>query len=252
MILDKIVKAKKQEVQLRKKTLPLASFKSKLTNSNRDFKKAISKPLSLIAEIKKGSPSEGIINKNFNLENIAKTYQKNNKVKAISVLTDWEFFFMAPTCIAETKKLTKKPILRKDFIIDEYQIYESRLYGADAILLIAEILPPKKINKFIKIAKTYNMDCLVEVHTKEELGKVLKTNAEIVGINNRNLKTFKISINTTLNLKKLIPKNKMIVSESGFKTKADIKKIKTVNAVLIGTTFMKAKNINKKIGELLK
>jgi indole-3-glycerol phosphate synthase len=159
---------------------------------------------------------------------------------------------MAPTCIAETKKLTKKPLLRKDFIIDEYQVYESRLYGADAILLIAAILTKEKINKFIKIAKTYNMDCLVEVHTKEELEKVLKTSTNIIGINNRNLKTFKIDINTTLKLKKLIPKTKLIVSESGFKTKADIKKLKNINAVLIGTTFMKAKNINKKIGELLK
>ena len=251
MILDKIIKKKKEEVKRRKKRLSLSKLEPVLKKSDRSFKKSLSKGFNLIAEIKKGSPSEGIINTNFNLEKIAKIYQKNKKVKAISVLTDRKFFFMGPTCLRDTKKITKKPLLRKDFIIDEYQVYESRFYGADAILLIAGILTKNKISKFIEIAKKYKMDCLVEVHTEKELKK-LPDNAEIIGINNRNLDTLKINLNTTLNLTKKIPKNKIIVTESGYNTTKEIKIIKNkVNAVLVGTSILKSKDINKKINELM-
>ncbi|MBU0628345.1 MAG: indole-3-glycerol phosphate synthase TrpC, partial [Nanoarchaeota archaeon] len=240
MILDKIVNQKKKEVQKRKKRLPLTRLKPLLKNSDSDFKKALSKGFSLIAEIKKGSPSEGIINNRFNLEEIAKIYQKNKHVKAISVLTDKKFFFMGPTCLIETRKLTNKPLLRKDFIIDEYQVYESRFYGADAILLIAAILSQNQINKFIEIAKKYKMRCLVEVHTEQELKKVLKTKAELIGINNRNLDTLKVDLNTTIALAKKIKKNQIIVTESGYNSKKEIKTVKNkVNAALIGTSILK-------------
>ncbi|MFH1324819.1 MAG: indole-3-glycerol phosphate synthase TrpC [Nanoarchaeota archaeon] len=253
MILDKIVNQKKKEVQKRKKRLPLTRLKPLLKNSDSDFKKALSKGFSLIAEIKKGSPSEGIINNRFNLEEIAKIYQKNKHVKAISVLTDKKFFFMGPTCLIETRKLTNKPLLRKDFIIDEYQVYESRFYGADAILLIAAILSQNQINKFIEIAKKYKMRCLVEVHTEQELKKVLKTKAELIGINNRNLDTLKVDLNTTIALAKKIKKNQIIVTESGYNSKKEIKTVKNkVNAALIGTSILKSKDINKKINELMK
>ena len=256
MILDEIIKNKKREVKRRKRVIPLASFKSKLKNSDRDFKKALRGGLNLIAEIKKGSPSKGIINKNFNLEETAKLYQKNKNVKAISVLTDLHFFLTGSHSLIETRKLTKKPLLRKDFIIDEYQIYESRRIGADAILLIASVLKKQKIKTFIDIAKKYKMDCLVEVHNEKELKK-LPDNVEIIGINNRNLDTFKVDLNTTLNLIQKIPKNKIIVSESGINTNKDIKRLKNkvkgkVNAVLIGTSIMKSKDKNKKIDELMK
>lgn len=251
MYLDKIIKNKKQEIRKNKKSLPLNKFKSSLKSSDRNFKKAISKGLSLIAEIKKGSPSKGIINKNFNLEETARIYQKNKKVKAISVLTDYKFFFMAPTCLKTVRELTKKPILRKDFIMDPYQIYESRLYGADAILLIARILTKEKIKKFIEVAKKYNMYCLVEIHDQKDLKK-LPINAEIIGINNRNLDTLKVDLNTTPNLIQKIPKNKIIVTESGYYSNKEIKKIKNkVNAVLIGTSLLKSKDINNKINELM-
>ncbi len=251
MYLDKIIKNKKQEIRKNKKNLPLNKFKSNLKSSDRSFKKSISKSLSLIAEIKKGSPSKGIINKNFNLEETARIYQKNKHVKSISVLTDYKFFFMAPTCLKTIRELTKKPILRKDFIIDPYQIYESRLYGADAILLIARILTKEKIKKFIEVAKKYNMDCLVEIHDQKDLKK-LPINAEIIGINNRNLDTLHVDLNTTSNLIQKIPKNKIIVTESGYYSNKEIKKIKNkVNAVLIGTSLLKSKNINKKINELM-
>ena len=252
MILDKIVKQKKQEVKRRSKRLPLGGIGSKLKKSDRNFKKALSKGFNLIAEIKKGSPSEGIINTNFNLEETAQIYQNNKKVKAISVLTDYKFFFMGPTCLADVKKLTKKPLLRKDFIIDEYQIYEARFYGADAVLLIARILTKPKIKKFIETAKKYNMDCLVEIHNEKELKK-LPNNVEIIGINNRNLDTLKTDLNTTLTIIPKIPKNKIIVTESGYHTNKEIAKVKDkVNAVLIGTSILKEKDINKKINELMK
>jgi len=251
MLLDKIIKNKKKEIEKNKKSLTLNKFKSNLKPSERSFKKAISKSFSLIAEIKKASPSKGIINKDFNLEETARTYQKNKHVKAISVLTDYKFFLMAPTCLRTIRGLTKKPLLRKDFIIDPYQIYESRLYGADAILLIARILTKNKIKNFIEIAKKYNMDCLVEIHNKKELKKLPK-NVEIIGTNNRNLDTLKVDLNTTSELIKKIPKNKIIVSESGFNTNKSVKQIKNkVNAVLIGTSILKSKNINKKINELM-
>lgn len=263
MILDEIIKNKKQEVKKNKKALPLDSFKSNLKPSDRNFKKAIKKGFNIIAEIKKASPSKGIINQNFNLEETAKIYQKNKHVKAISVLTDYKFFFMAPTCLKTVRKLlypivraklklTKKPLLRKDFIIDPYQIYESRLYGADAILLIARILTKNQIKNFIELAKEYKMDCLVEIHNEKELKK-LPNNTEIIGINNRNLDTLTIDLNTTLNLISKLPKNKIIVSESGFSTNENINKVKNkVNAVLIGTSILQSKDINKKINELMK
>ena len=253
MILDSIIEHKKKEVARRKKILPLSSFRNKITRSKRSFKLAISTSFGLIAEIKRASPSKGLLSNNFDLKKIATIYQNNHHVKAVSVLTDLKYFKTGIHSLSEASKHIEKPILRKDFIIDEYQIYEARRYGADAILLIASILGKIKIDRYISIAKKLGMDCLVEVHTKEELKKVLKTKAEIIGINNRNLDTLKIDLNTTIKLAKIVPKGKIIVSESGFKTSADIKKAKSyVNAVLIGTSLIQSKDIDKKIKELMK
>lgn len=253
MVLDKILKHKEQEIKLFKKALPLSRFKSKLKKSNRNFAKAITaKDVNLIAEIKAASPSKGIIRRRIHPGKIAREYEKS-KAAAISVLTDTRFFGGHLDFIKHARSITKIPILRKEFIIDEYQVYESRHYGADAILLIAAVLSKEKIDKFIKIAEKYNMDCLVEVHNEKELKKVLKTKAKIIGINNRNLKTLKINLNTTLKLVKKIPDDKIIVSESGFNKKSDVKEVKgKVNAVLIGTSLMKSNNIKKKIKELMK
>ena len=169
------------------------------------------------------------------------------------MLTDKKFFAGSLEDLKLMGKLAKLPVLRKDFIIDEYQIYESRLYNADAVLLIASVLSKQKLNRFIKIAEGLGMGCLVEVHTEKELQKVLATNAGMIGINNRNLKTLKIDIGTTLRLMGKIPKNKIIVSESGISSRGYIKKIeKKVNAVLIGTLFMNSDNLEKEIKSLLK
>jgi indole-3-glycerol phosphate synthase/phosphoribosylanthranilate isomerase len=251
MILDKILLFKKGEITRNKEYFPLASFKSGLKKSDRDFKEAIKKnDLSIIAEIKRKSPSEGLINSSFNFKSIASSYDKNIHVKALSILTDYEFFQGTPDYLREARKLTSKPLLRKDFIIDEYQIYESRFYGADAILLIARILSKNQMHIFIETAKKYNMACLVEVHNEADIKK-LPVNTEIIGINNRDLDTLEINLNNTLKLALPIKKkfkDAIIVSESGINDFKDIKKIDgCVSAVLIGTSLLKSENIGEKI-----
>jgi indole-3-glycerol phosphate synthase len=249
MILAEIIRNKKTEISRRKETLPLSSFRRSIKKSERSFRNAISKGLNLIAEVKRASPSEGVIRNNLSIRKIIKIYDQY--ADAISVLTDRKFFSGSMNDLKRVRKLTNKPILCKDFIIDPYQIYEARYYGADAILLIAAILSKKEIDDFIKIAKRYGMDCIVEVHTASELRKVLSTKAEIIGINNRNLDTLKVDLNTTLKLADKIPKGKIIVSESGYTNKEDIIKIRNkANAVLIGTSLLKSKSIEKKIREL--
>jgi indole-3-glycerol phosphate synthase len=247
-ILNKIVINKKTELDILKSKRPLASFESKIISSTRDFKQAISKDgLSLIAEIKKASPSAGLIAE-FDPVELAHTY--NNHADVISIITDEKFFKGNIKYLEQINKITKLPLLRKDFIIDKYQIYEARYYGADAILLIASLLNKEQLDHFINIAKDLCMDCLVEVHNKEELDKVLDTKADIIGINNRNLKTFKVDLNTTLELLRYIPKDKLIVSESGI-TIDNIKKVKDkVNAVLIGTSIIKSPDIESELRKL--
>ena len=253
MVLEEIIKNKKQELEKTKEIFPFTHLLSQITKSNRDFKKAISKKgLNLIAEIKKASPSEGVLRKKFNIVKIAKEYRLK-EVSAVSVVTDKRFFRGNINFLRIAKKYSKKPILRKDFIIDEYQIYESRYFDADAILLIASILTKEQIDHFIKVAKQYNMDCIVEVHTNEELKKVLQTKAKIIGINNRSLKSFKVDLNTTVKLAKKIPKNRVIVSESGIRNAPNLKKAeKYANAVLIGSLFMKSDDIKDKITKLFR
>ena len=250
-MLSKIIENKRKEVELAKKSMPLDSFKPKIQKSSKDFKKAISKnKLNLIAEIKRSSPSHNKINSELDLNNIVDIYAKY--ADAISVLTDKKFFDGSLEDMKLVSNLTSLPILRKDFIIDEYQIYEARCFGADAILLIASVLSLDEINNFIDIAESLNMDCLVELINKEELDKVLSSKAEIIGINNRNLDTLKIDLNTTLKLMNQIPDDKIIVSESGITSKDYLEKIKSkVNAILVGTLFMKSENPEYEIKKIL-
>ncbi|MBI2659695.1 indole-3-glycerol phosphate synthase TrpC [Candidatus Woesearchaeota archaeon] len=251
-MLDKIIENKRKEVEMSKRNLPLSSFKGRLKNSERSLKKALSKnKLNLIAEFKRKSPSKGTARKKFDIHKVAKIYGKH--ADAISVLTDKKFFWGSLDDLKIMSRLTKLPVLRKDFIIDEYQIYESRLYNADAILLIASVLSTQDLKRFIGIAESLGMDCLVEAHTEKELQKVLHIGAGIIGINNRNLNTLKVDTGTTLRLIGKIPKNKITVSESGISSKEYIKKIeKKVNAALIGTLFMNSYNLEKEIKYLLK
>ncbi|MFH1587606.1 MAG: bifunctional indole-3-glycerol phosphate synthase/phosphoribosylanthranilate isomerase, partial [Candidatus Diapherotrites archaeon] len=237
---------------------PLASFRGNLKRSKINFRKAITqknrgKFPKLIAEIKRASPSKGIITKRFDVAEIAKIY--GNYASAVSVLTDRKFFRGDLKFIKIASKASGLPVLRKDFIIDEYQIYESRFYGADAILLISELLAKNKINEFIKISSSLGMDCLVEVASISSLKKVLETDAKIIGINNRDLRTLKVDTKKTPKLLKHIPKNKskklVFVSESGIYSRADVNDLKEkVDSVLIGSSIMESENRTTKLKEL--
>lgn len=213
-----------------------------LQKSDRGFHAAIKKRgISLIAEIKRKSPSKGMIaEQDFSPSKIAKNYEKSG-ADAISVVCEKNFFGGSLKYMTQARKNTYfTPILCKDFIINEHQIYEARKYGADAILLIAAILTETKINKFTEIAKDLNMDVLCEVHTLEELKKVLKTPVKIIGINNRDLRTFEVDLKTSERIAKHIPKDILIVSESGIFTKEDVKNLpQKTNAILVGTSLMK-------------
>ncbi|MEK6948789.1 MAG: indole-3-glycerol phosphate synthase TrpC [Nanoarchaeota archaeon] len=251
-MLNKIIENKRREVEISKRNDPLSSFKYKLIKSNRDFKRALSKnKLSLIAEYKRNSPSGNIKNNKFDTEKIINIYNKH--ADAISVLTDNKFFSGSLQDMKEVIKLTNLPILKKDFIIDEYQIYEARLYNADAILLIASILSKGQIDNFIEIASDYSMYSLIEVHTEYDLNKVLDTKAKIIGINNRNLDTLEIDLNTTLKLADKIPSDKILVSESGIKDNVYVNKIRNkINAILVGSAFMNSANIENEIIQLIR
>lgn len=254
-ILDEIVEHKKIELLHRKEQLPVEKIWSDMERmpAPRDFRSAVSKSgrVNLIAEIKKASPSAGEIAETFNVEKIARQYEAAG-ADAVSVLTETKYFQGDIFHVDLVKQVSELPVLRKDFIIDEYQIYESKYFGADAVLLIAAILNIEKIKKFVKIAKELDLSAIVEVHTDEELKIVLSTCAEIIGINNRNLADFTVDINTTLKLKEKIPADRIVISESGIKTKQDVKKLKDIgiNAVLIGEHLMKSQDIKKSVMEL--
>lgn len=254
MILDRIVLSVRKKLEKEKSIIFVDDLKKQIKNvDTRNFKLAIKrkKELSIIGEVKKASPSKGIIREDFDPVNIGKIYDEN-KVDAISILTEEKFFLGKKEYLSLIKRQTKIPILRKDFIIDEYQIYQSKALGADAILLIAAILTKNQIIEFQKIAKDINLQCLVEVHNLKELEKVLETEADIIGINNRNLETFEVKIETTEKLINYIPKSKVIVSESGISYREDMKFLESIgiDAVLIGESFMKAKSLEYKINEL--
>lgn len=249
MILDDIVAKKKRKVKDRKEKIAEEILKEKafkiVQEENKKgytniFKNALSKDgLSVIGEFKKASPSKGVILNEFNIEEILAYYTEMN-VNAFSILTEEDFFKGKDEYIKKIRPLCSTPILRKDFIIDFYQIYEAKVLGADGILLIASVLK-ENLKKFYDEAKKYNLQPLVEVHNKEELQQALNADAEIIGINNRDLKTFKVDLNTTKELINLIPKNKVKISESGIMSINDLKTVKEYGAdgVLIGEFFMR-------------
>ena len=240
MILDEIVRYKLSKVESQKKEKPLDPIKVPSKIEKRDFKGAISKDhIAIIAEIKKPSPSKGIIQTDFSPKKQAQIYNSAD-VDAISVLTEDRYFKGKDEYLKLVKDETKKPVLRKDFIVDEYQIAESKLLSADAILLIVAILQ-NNLKKFNELAKSLELDCLVEVHDEKELEIALKCGCEIVGINNRNLKDFSVDFSTTERLIKNIPDEVTTVSESGIKTVDDVRYLSSigVDAVLIGETLMR-------------
>ena len=262
-ILDQIIADKKIEVEHRSKELPLEELKEQvvLLGKCRNFYKAVTKPnergINVIAEIKKASPSAGVICRDFAPVTIAKTYEKCG-ADAISVLTDEKYFQGKLEYIDQVKAAVDLPILRKDFIIDVWQVYESRIAGADAILLIAEALKPGDLIDLMITAAELTLTVLLEVHDADTLLAVRsmigfpKKGYSVLGINNRDLTTMKVDINNTSRLVHLLDNKIDLVAESGIKTKADVEKMKAagVSAVLIGQTLCESKDIAARFKEL--
>lgn len=255
-VLRKIVERKKERIAYAKSLTPLAELKSAIKNvpESRDFAKAVKRdntPIRLIAEIKKASPSKGLIRADFSHTAIASIYE-TKKVDAVSVLTEEDFFQGRLEFLEEVKQIVSCPVLRKDFIFDEYQIFEARAKKADAILLIAALLELKQAEEYLHLARELGLSVLFEVHDLAELETALRINAPIIGINNRNLKTLAIDLNTTFELKKEIPGDRVVVSESGIKTREDVSRLEEAgtDAMLIGTSLMESQDIAAKIDAL--
>ena len=206
----------------------------------------------LIAEVKRASPSRGILCPDFNPVELAKSYARSGAA-AISVLTEAKYFEGSIDHLAAIREKTNLPLLRKDFIFDPYQVYESRAYGADALLLIVAILSQEQLGELLRLSHSLGLSCLVEVHDQAEVERALLSQAKIIGINNRNLNTFTVDISTTHQLRPLIPQERIVVSESGIRSREDIEKLKEwrVNAVLLGEALVTAADIHSKIKELL-
>ncbi|MAG22142.1 MAG: indole-3-glycerol phosphate synthase [Candidatus Diapherotrites archaeon] len=251
-IIRDILEAKKKEVVERKKQASLSEMMERAKPTERNFKTALESKkhaINLIAEIKRASPSAGVIRENFDLKEITALYDKH--AQAISVLTDEKFFQGSPDFIKQVKEVSQLPVLRKDFVIDEYQLYESLVLGADAVLLIASMVSKQHLQKFIGIAKDIGLATLVEVHSSQDFERAFSHNLEIIGVNNRDLETMKVNLNTFTAIKQLIPSDRIVVAESGYNSKEQIDFIKgKADAVLIGSAFMKASNMEEKLVEL--
>ena len=243
-ILDEIVAKTKSKLEEKKQGLSLEELISKIDFKNlkeTNFKKSLqNKAEAIIAEIKKASPSAGIISDNFDPVLKSKEYESFG-ASALSILTEEDYFLGNIEYLKDVKAITSLTILRKDFIVDEYQIYESKLIGADCILLIASILNDEELKNFSEIAERLKLDYIIEVHDEEELQRVQHFSNAIIGVNNRNLKTFDVDINNSVELKKIFEGENIFIAESGIKSKKDIEYLKqhNINVFLIGESLMK-------------
>ncbi|MCM8823715.1 MAG: indole-3-glycerol phosphate synthase TrpC [Candidatus Omnitrophica bacterium] len=253
-ILSLILESRKKKVEILRKNRDNLSILAKKSPPPKSFKRAIHREgkISFIAELKQASLSSGVLRKDFDIKEIARTFI-DCKVNAISVLTEEEFFLGKTSFLAQIRELTDIPILRKDFIIDEVQVLESRVAGADAILLIARILDNRRLTHLYEMSKDLGMDVLVEIHTSKELKRILPFKFDIIGINNRSLDTLEVDLNTTNKLVSFIPNDVVKVSESGIKERKDMLWLKGlgIDAALVGETLMKAFDIANKIRELM-
>ena len=256
--LDKILESTKEKVLANKTTKPYKTFRSKIGDlgETRGFVKSIKERekaglISVIAESKKASPSQGLIRDNYDPVLIAKSYYKNNAT-CMSVLTNEEFFKGSLEHLEVIREAVDIPLLRKDFIVDEYQIYESRASGADCILLIVAALSDKQLQEYYDLASQEGMDVLVEVHDEHEMQRALEVNPKIIGINNRDLKTFEVDLNITSYLSRAVPEDILCVSESGIKTKEDVNKVLSfgVRSFLVGESFMRAESPGQELKKL--
>jgi indole-3-glycerol phosphate synthase len=257
MILDRIVADNRQQLEDKKRRLPVAELLRLASEQSPALDLASvlrGDGIKLIAEVKKASPSRGVIRPDFNPVEIARIYADNGAA-AISVLTETLHFQGDLDHLRNIRRAlsNKLPLLRKDFIVDPYQVYESRAYGADSLLLIVAILKPEKLQELLQLSHELNMSCLVEVHNEAEVAIALNSRAKIIGINNRDLNTFKVDMNTTVRLRPLIPHDRILVSESGIKEQNDIEKLSRlgIDAVLIGESLMSAPDIAARMMDLL-
>ncbi len=258
MILDDILEKRREQLSREKAAIPLSMVRSAAeaavkTPTGRSFKaalKSLPRP-AIIAEVKKASPSKGMIAEDFHPAEQAKAYQKAGAA-AISCLTEEYYFKGSPEYFRQIRGIVHIPMLRKDFIFDPYQLYEAKAMGADAVLLIAAVLSPALLRDYRLLSDELGMDVLAESHNERELETAIEAGCEIFGINNRDLKTFEVSLETTRRLAKLVPKGSIIVSESGIKTAEDMKLLADLgtDAVLIGETLMRSGSVEKSIAEL--
>lgn len=253
-MLDEIINQKRQEVERNKQALPLAYLEEKLNRRSPplDFATALrSDTIQLIAEVKRASPSRGVLRPNFDPVELAEAYSAGGAA-AISVLTEVHYFHGSLEHLLAIRDKVKLPLLRKDFIFDPYQVYESRAYGADALLLIVAILSQAQLKELLWLSHHLGLECLVEVHNELEVDRALASGAKIIGINNRNLHTFAVNINVTRRLCCLIPKERIVVSESGIRNIKDVEKLREwgVNAILVGEALVTADNVITKMREL--
>lgn len=259
MILQKIYEHKLEEVALAKRRRSLESIMlglSELEDKPRGFLRALKSSAdsgwtALIAEVKKGSPSKGIIREDFDPLSIAEIYQESGAT-CLSVLTDEQFFFGHLSYLAKIREIVSLPLLRKDFICDSYQIYESRLAGADAILLIAAMLDVVQLKEYYALANHLQLDVLMEVHNEKEIDAVLSTECKFIGINNRDLKTFETDLSTTERLLPMIPEKYFVVTESGIESRNQVDRLYRAGArgFLVGESLMREGDIASKMREL--
>jgi indole-3-glycerol phosphate synthase len=252
--LDEINAHKREEIA---RLVPHAAELRKaalLRNDFRPFRAGLQRgnDIALIAEVKKASPSAGIIAADFNPLSQAREYARGG-AHALSILTDEKYFHGHLTYLRQIREQVELPLLRKDFILDELQVYESVIAGADAILLIVASLPDEQLRKLYDTAKACQLDVLVEVHDLPEMDRALELGADMIGINNRNLKTFQVDLATTEELAEEIPNDAVAISESGIREADDVRRVRAagINAILVGETLMRAKNVPEKIRELL-
>jgi len=255
-MLDKIIAQKREEVEQRKKVATITYLQERIARQKPplDLAPALKGDhIRLIAEVKQASPSRGMLSPNFNPIELAQTYAEGGAA-AISVLTEANYFMGSIEYLAAIKEVVGLPLLRKDFIFDPYQVYESRAYGADALLLIVAILSQEQLKELVSLSHSLGLRCLVEVHNEGEAEKAVLSEAEIIGINNRDLDTFTVDIDTTHRLRPLIPQKRIVVSESGIKSRKDIEKLGKwgVDAVLVGEALVTAGDVLAKMKELLR
>ncbi len=255
-ILQKIAETKKEEVARLKSERGLLSLRegAKRQRAPKNFLGALNHPgkLSLIAELKKASPSKGVLRADFQIEPLAKAYAKAG-AQALSVLTDETYFQGHLSYLKSAKEASGLPVLRKDFIIDEHQVYEAREAGADAVLLIVAMLEDAQLKQFQDLAWSLSMAVLVEVHNEPEMERALKCGVKLLGINNRDLNDFSVSLQTTFDLLRKIPTGLSVVSESGIKSREDALKLqeKGITALLVGETFMVSPDIEAAVKALM-